>query len=347
MQPLFHRSRLPGFVPEIAAAGDRLAERWFRLEHGAVLDVAHEMMRTTLEIITRTMFSTSVLDRLESVSTALVTVLRYSSEHLSNPFQMPLWLPTPGNLAFRRGLSLLDELIRALIRERRDSRVRRDDLLDRLLHAVDPETGEVMDEQQIRDECLTIFVAGHETTAVTLTWCWHLLGTHADAYERLQEEVDTVLRGRDPTLDDLTSLPFTRAVIEETMRLYPPAIGVVRKAIADTALGGYRIPSGTLVFVNFANIQRHPDFWHAADSFHPERFLPGTAQPGHRLAFMPFGAGPRVCLGNHFAMAETMLLLAALARQFRLEPLPGQTVEPEIVLALRPKGGLRMRVSMR
>ena len=205
-----------------------------------------------------------------------------------------------------------------------------------------------MDDRQIRDECLTIFIAGHETTAVALTWSWYLLASREDVRERLHVEVDEVLHGgRVATLDDLPALPFTRALFDEAMRLYPPAIGVVRKTVGDIALGGYAIPAGTLVFVSIANIHRHAEFWTDPDSFQPERFLPGGKTPGHRLAYMPFGAGPRVCLGNHFATAEGVLLLANLARQFRLDPPPGLRVEPEIVLTLRPKGGLKMRISAR
>ena len=347
MQPLFHRTRLAAFVPEINAAGERLAERWSSFGPGARIDVAHEMMRATLEIVTRTMFGTSVLNRIETLSPALTTVLRYSSEHLSNPFQLPLWLPTPANLAFRRSLGVLDATIGELIRERRASGVRCDDLLDRLLYAADPESGERMDDRQIRDECLTIFIAGHETTAVALTWSWHLLATWPRACESLHAELDHWASASAPSLEDLPALPYTRAVLEETMRLLPPAIGVVRKAVCDTELGGCRIPGNTLVFVNIANIQRHPEFWQDPDTFRPERFLPGSSAPRHRLAYMPFGAGPRVCLGNHFAMAEGVLLLASLARRFRLEPVPGSTVAPEIVLTLRPKGGLGMTVRPR
>jgi cytochrome P450 len=204
-----------------------------------------------------------------------------------------------------------------------------------------------MDDRQIRDECLTIFIAGHETTSVALSWCWHLLGAHPEARERLHAELDTVIADRAPTLEDLPALPWTRAVLEETMRLLPPVIGVVRKTVADTELGGYGIPGGTLVFVNISNIHRHPDFWEQPDLFRPERFRAESPAPGHRLAYMPFGAGPRVCLGNHFAMTEGALLLAGLARQFRLDPVPGIVVEPEIVMALRPKGGLRMRIERR
>ncbi len=347
MQPLFQRSRLPGFADEIGAAGNRLAARWAALTQGQPVNVVHEMMRTTLEVITRTMFSTSVLDRLDTLSPALFTVMRYSSQQLSNPLKPPLWVPTPGNRAFHHALKILDDLIFGLIRERRGSGLRRDDLLDKLLYARDPDTGESMDDRQIRDECLTVFIAGHETTAVALAWSWYVLATHPTARERLQAELDTVLSGRIPTLSDLPALPFTRAVFEEAMRLYPPALGVIRKTTEATSLGGYRIPADTLVFVNIANIHRHPDFWDTPDRFRPERFLPDYPALGHRLAYMPFGAGPRVCLGNHFAVAEGLLLLATLAQRYRLDLEPGQKVEPEIVLTLRPKGGLWMRIMPR
>lgn len=347
MQPLFQRSRLPAFADEIGAAGSRLAERWSTLADGKPVNVADEMMRTTLDVITRSMFSTSVLDRLDTLSPALLTVLRYSSRHLSNPLRLPLWAPTPENRAFKRALKVLDSLIGGLIRERRGSGLRRDDLLDQLLHARDPASGVAMDDRQIRDECLTVFIAGHETTAVALAWSWYFLAVHADAQDRLHAELDAVLSGRVPSLNDLPALPFTRAVFEEAMRLYPPALGVIRKTTEEIGLGGCRIPADTLVFINIANIHRHPEFWDEPDSFRPERFLPDHPARDHRLAYMPFGAGPRVCLGNHFAVAEGVLLLATLAQSYRLDLGPGQRVEPEIVLTLRPKGGLWMRIAKR
>lgn len=347
MQPMFHRSRVAGFGGEIAAAGRSVIERWQGLAPGETVDVAHEMMRATLEVITRTMFSTSVLDRLGELSPALMTVLRYSADCMRNPLMPPLWLPTPGNRAFRHAMAYLDALIYGLIRERRDSGLRHDDLLDKLIYKEDPETGLTMDERQIRDETLTIFIAGHETTAVALTWAWILLAQHPGARERLQAELDQILQGREPTMDDLPRLPYTRAVFEEGLRLYPPALGVIRKTTEETELFGCRVPANTLVFVNIGNIHRHGGFWDEPDAFRPERFLDGQPAPAHRLAYMPFGAGPRVCLGNRFAMAEGVLMLAAIAQHFRLDLPPGQGVEPEITITLRPKPGLRTAVSRR
>jgi cytochrome P450 len=347
MQPMFHRSRVAGFGGEIAAAGRGVVERWRRLDPVEPVNVSHEMMRATLEVITRTMFSISVLDRLGELSPALLTVLRYSADCMRNPLMPPLWLPTPGNRAFNKAMAYLDALVYGLIRERRNSGVRHDDLLDKLLYAKDPDTGLAMDERQIRDEILTIFIAGHETTAVALSWAWYLLARHPDARDRLHAELDEVLRGREPTMDDLSRLAYARAVFEEALRVYPPALGLIRKVAEDTELGGCRVPGGSLVFVNIGNIHRHAGFWDEPDAFRPERFLEGQPTPAHRLAYMPFGAGPRVCLGNHFAMAEGVLLLATIAQHYRLDLPPGQAVKPEITITLRPKGGLPMRISPR
>lgn len=347
MQPIFHRSRLADFGGRVTATGEAVVARWRGFAPGASLDVSGEMMRATLEVITRTLFNMTLLDRLDQLAPALFTVLRYSSRHMSNPLMPPLWVPTPENRAFRRALRFLDELILGLIRARRASGVRYDDLLDKLLYTHDPETGHAMSDCRIRDETLTLFIAGHETTAVALSWVWYLLAAHPAARERLHAEVDMLPKDRAPGIEDLPDLPYTRAVFEEALRLYPPALGVIRRATENTELDGCPVPAGSLVFVNIANIHRHGDFWEEPDRFRPERFLAGDRAPGHRLAFMPFGAGHRVCLGNHFAMAEGVLLLAAIARHFQLELTPGQKVEPEIVLTLRPKGGLAMRLAER
>jgi cytochrome P450 len=347
MQPMFHRSRVAGFGGEIAAAGLAVAERWRALGPDQPVDVAYEMMRATLEVITRTMFSTSVMDRLAELSPALLTVMRYTAESMRNPFVPPLWIPTPGNRAFRRDMAYIDALIHGLIRARRDSGVRHDDLLDKLIHAEDPDTGQAMDERQIRDETLTIFIAGHETTAVALSWAWYLLAGHPEARDRLHAELDRVLRGRAPMVDDLPRLAYTKAVLDEALRLYPPALGVIRKAVRDTELGGYRVAANSLVFVNIGNVHRHAAFWEESEAFRPERFLESQPAPAHRLAYMPFGAGPRVCLGNHLALTEGVLLLATLAQRFRLDLLPGHRLATEITVTLRPKGGLPMRISPR
>lgn len=347
MQPFFHRSRVAGFASAISAAGADLAERWHRAPPGTLVAVDRDMARTTLDLITRTMFSTSVLNKVDQLFPALDLLLGYTSNHLLNPLRPPLWCPTAGNRAFKRALALVDELVVGMIRTRREGGQRFEDLLDRLVNAGDENGIPPMSDRQIRDEVLTIFIAGHETTAVALTWTWYLLATHPQTREKLHEELAEVLGGRAPTVADLPRLLWTRAVLEESLRLFPPAPGVIRKAATGTELGGYRVPAGALVFVNIGNIHRNGAFWTEPDHFRPERHLAAEPAPGHRLAFMPFGAGPRFCLGNHLANLEALLLLAQLAQEFRLDLPPETRVEPEIRLTLRPRGGLRLEIQRR
>lgn len=346
IQPFFARSRMGDYQAEVLAAGLSLCQRWQALPPAASVDVSEAMMRTTLEVITRTMFHTSELDRFDQFARALQTVLRYAANDHRAPLRPPRWLPTPRRRAFLCAMGFLDAFVYGLIRERRATTQDRGDLLDQLVAARD-EQGRPMDERQIRDEVLTVFAAGHETTAVTLSWVWHLLATHPDVQEQLHCEVVEALGDAPPAVADLPRLPWARAVLEEALRLYPPAVVLQRKTAAAETLGGFRLPAGARVLVNLANVQRHPAFWDEPDAFRPQRFLPGSPPPAHRLAFMPFGAGPRVCVGSSFAMAEALLLMALVARRFRLEPLPGVTVRPEIEVTLRPRGGLKLAVTPR
>jgi len=347
IQPQFVRSRVAEYADEMLAAGRCLLDRWQGLAPFTPVDIGEEMMRTTLEVITRSMFNTSVLSQLDRLSPALWTVLQFAANNISNPLRIPQWVPTRRNFGFRSAMRFLDDMVYGLIRERRNSATPRDDLLGRLICARDEDSGLPMDDRQIRDEVLTIFTAGHETTALTLTWACYLLACHPEASERLFAELETVLCHREPTFEDLPKLVWTRAVLEETLRLYTPAAVMMRKNTGETSLCGYRIPEGALMLINVANIHRHPAYWDIPDSFRPERFLADQLKPRHRLAFMPFGAGHRVCVGNAFALTESMLLLAMIAQHYRFNLLPGQTVEPEIQVTLRPKGGMRLAVSRR
>jgi cytochrome P450 len=346
IQPLFARSRMAGYQDEILAAGLSLCRSWESLPPAGVANVSTAMMHTTLEVITRTMFHTSVLDRFDAFAEALQTVLRYAANDHRTPLRPPRWLPTPRRRAFLRAMGLLDDFVYGLIRERRAAGPLAGDLLDQLLAARDPQ-GRAMDERQIRDEVLTVFAAGHETTAVTLGWVWHLLSIHPEAQERLYRELVEVLGDAPPSVADLPRLPWARAVLEEALRLYPPAVVLQRKTAAPEQLGGFELPAGARVLINLFNIQRHPEFWEEPDAFRPERFLPGSAPSRHRLAFMPFGAGPRVCVGSSFAMEEALLLMALIARRFRFEPLAGASVQPEIEVTLRPRGGHKLAVTRR
>jgi len=216
-----------------------------------------------------------------------------------------------------------------------------------LLFARDEETGDVMTDRQLRDEVMTIFLAGHETTSLALTWIWYLLSQHPDAQQLVEREVDASLQGRTPGYEDLARLPYTRMVIEEAMRLYPPAWGFSRQALGPDTIGGYHLPKGWLVFVIPAVMHRLPAYWADPDRFDPLRFTPEQTAARPKFVYLPFGAGPRQCIGNQFALIEAQLIVATLAQRYRLRLLPGHPVEPWALVTLRPRYGMKMIVERR
>jgi cytochrome P450 len=234
-----------------------------------------------------------------------------------------------------------------VIAERRASGSDRTDLLSLLLAARDPETGEAMSDRQLRDEVMTIFLAGHETTALAATWVSYLLAQHPQAEHRLEGELEAVLRGRAPSYDDLERLTYTRMVVEETMRLYPPAWGFSRTALAPDRIGGYDLPRGWLVFIIPWVMHRHPKYWDDPERFDPERFNPARAATRPKFIYLPFGAGPRQCVGNHFALTEALIIVATLAQRYRLHLVSSRRVEPRPLITLRPGDGVAMRVAAR
>ena len=303
------------------------------------------MRQLTLEVISHTMFSTSMAQHIDRIIHALQVSSQYAVESDSNPLFLPLWMPTSRNLEFRAAMRSMDELIYGLLARRRQSGELHGDFLDVLLHARDDETGEGLTDQELRDEILTFFAAGHSTTANALSWAWYLLATHPDARTRFHEEVDRVLQGRMPSAEDLEHLPYTRAVFDESLRLYPTAPLIQRKVTTPTTVRGVSLPQGARVVINLYNLHRHPDFWPHPEQFLPERWL-GSDRPGSRSAYRPFGAGPRACVGLHFASVEGLLLLALIARRYDLQ-LAQASVEPQFMVTLRPKGGLRMTLQRR
>lgn len=347
IQPIFHRSRVAGFADTMVSAADDLLRRWAGQSPGTVLQIDREMTRLALDIITRTMFNRSVLDQADRIGPALETVLGYATRTIGALWTPPLSLPTPGNLRFKSAMTYLNRLMADIIGERRRTGDHRGDFLDLMMNARDETTGEPMTDELLRDEVLTVFVAGHETTANTLTWTWYLLARHPEVMERLHQELDRVLAGRRPTAADLPHLPYTRAVFEETLRLFCPVAAMVRRTARDEVLGDRSIAKDTVLLIAIYNIHRHPDFWIEPERFRPERFLAGSEKPKHRLAYMPFSAGPRVCVGNHFALTEGPLLIASIAQRCELR-IPGdRPVEPELRVTVKPKGGLRMSIHPR
>jgi cytochrome P450 len=300
------------------------------------------MMKVTLRIAGTTLFSSDVTGEADEIGRAFRIGFAHVNRRMNTPPLVPHWLPTPGNLAFGRAKRLLDRVVLRLIAERRRSGAQPADLLSLLVAAQDEETGVGMTDEQVKNEVLTLLMAGHETMGAALAWTWYLLGRHPRVQNDLADEVRGRLGGRSPTLEDLPQLPLTRAVFEETLRLYPPAWGQPREALAADEINGYAIPAGAPVALSQYLTHRHPDFWDNPEEFDPQRFLPERAAGRHRFAYFPFGAGPRGCIGNHMALMEGPLVLATIVQRFCVELVPGQQVVPDATFTLRPRNGVKV-----
>ncbi|WNB76267.1 cytochrome P450 [Methylomonas koyamae] len=342
MQPVFQRGNLSALQPQIVAAGREMLRRWHRLGDGAQVNLCSEMMRLTLEVITQTMFGTSVLDRIEAIAPALDTALRHAAASLLNPLSLPPFVPTPGNRAFNRAMATLDGVVYGIIEQRRTNPAAAGgDLLDMLLQARGKDSGAGMSDRQLRDEVLTIFSAGHETTSNLLSWTLYLLARHPDALGRLRRELQDLPAEEDWQFADLQTLEYCKAVLNESLRLRPPVGVIMRKIRQDAEVEGYRLAAGSLALINIFNLHHHPQFWKDPERFEPERFLGNQSR---RFAFMPFGAGERICIGNHFALLESQLLLSLIVRNYAIELLDPGEADMEMVVSLRPKGGLPVRL---
>ncbi|MDQ4077905.1 MAG: cytochrome P450, partial [Chloroflexota bacterium] len=295
-----------------------------------------------LTIIGKTIFSTDLGEAIHSILESAVEAATFGNQRLASFVDIPLAVPTPANRRFKRALRRFDSVVYQLIETRRRQNRDSPDLLGRLLSARDEETGMQMSNRQIRDEVITILLAGHETSAVALSWTWYLLVHHHDVETKLHAELTTVLGGRRPTVEDLAELSYTRMVVEEAMRLYPPVWTFPRAAIGDDEIGGYHIPSDSLIILTQYLTHRHPDFWENPEVFDPERFAAGRAEDRARYAYYPFGGGPRSCIGIHFAMQELCLVLAMVAQRYRLHLQPGPPIEPKSVVTLHPSRDILM-----
>jgi cytochrome P450 len=345
IQTAFQRQQLAKLVPHIIAAAESFnQEQCIRL--GQPFDILDKMMKLALRIVGTTLFGTDITAEADDIGKAYRGGFEYVSHRMNSPPLIPVWLPTPRNLAFAKAKRRLDRVVLDLIAARRKETTRKDDLLSLLLAAQDEETGVGMTDDQLKDEALTLLTAGHETVGAALSWTWYLLSQNSEVQEDLYDEVHGRLQGRNPTLEDLGELPLVRAVFEESMRLYPPAWGQPREALAEDEINGFSIPAKGTVTVNQWVTHRHPDFWDEPEKFRPERFLPGHPER-HKFAYFPFGGGPRVCIGNTFAMLEGPLVLATIIRKFRVELVPGHLVVPDPTFTLRPKYGVQVCLSAR
>jgi cytochrome P450 len=343
VQPAFHRKYIGSFATTMTDATDAMLERWEPYaQTGQPFDVAKEMMRLTLTIVGKTLFSTDVSGEADRVGQALTIALEHTSKRMQALFDLGEKLPTPENRRFNEAIRTLDEVVYGMIEERRRTGAAYNDLLSLLLHAQDEDTGERMSDKQLRDEAMTIFLAGHETTANALSWTWYLLSKHPDVARTLRAEVNQVLGGRVPTLEDLPKLRYTKMVIDESLRLFPPAWGVGRTALGDDEIDGYRIPGGAIVALSAYVTHRLPEFWDNPEGFDPERWTPERNEKRPRFAYFPFGGGPRLCIGNNFALMEAQLIVATIAQRYRIDLVPGHPIVPEPMVTLRPKHGVLM-----
>lgn len=349
-QPAFQPRQVERYAEVMVDCAERRTADWHAGQH---LNVHEEMTHVTMEIVARTLFDTELRQEAAEIGRSIDLLM---TEYLSAGGVARIFLPkrlkflgllpTPSVRRQRAAIRRFDEILLPIIQQRRASGLARQDLLSMLLHAQDQD-GSQMTDRQLRDEAVTLFVAGHETTALALSYAWYLLALHPEKERCLHDELDSVLGGRRPGVADLPCLPYAEWVVKEAMRLYPPAWGIGREATEDVEIGGYAAPKGTQMFLYQWVMHRDPRYFDEPEAFVPERWDNDLARRLPRFAYFPFGGGPRVCIGNHFAMTEATLVLATIAQRFRLELVPGFQLQLVPSITLRPRHGIPMLVSER
>ncbi len=343
-QPSFHTRRIQAYADVMVAYTQRLLAGW---QPGATRDVNADMMQLTLSVVAKTLFDADIEKDAGRVGAALTDILEVTTKRIQSPIQViPDWIPTSGNRRRKAAVQDLDRIVLGMINERRASGEDRGDLLSMLMRARD-DAGHGMTDQQLRDEAVTIVLAGHETTANALAWTWYLLAQHPEVEAQLHTELDRVLAGRLPTTDDLRALAYTEMVIKESMRLYPPIPSFARLAMQDAQLGDYVVPKGMIVSMSPWVIHRDPRWYPEPEAFRPERLSRENEKLLPKGAYLPFSTGPRVCIGNNFAIMEAVLILATIAQRYRLRLVPGQTITPHAALTLRPNPNIQMTLEPR
>jgi cytochrome P450 len=341
-QPAFRRHHLERFCSLFAEATAEVLDSWERaVELGRPLDVEAEMVRVSLANLGASLFRADWRRDVDRVAPAVTEILAFANSRLTSVIDTSR-LPLPSTRRFHRRLELLDSILYPLIGERRRS-PGSDDLVGMLVDVRD-EDGARLTDKQVRDETISFFIAGHATIASALTWTWYLLSTHPESWRRLRAEVDEVLGGRPPGAADLPRLRYAGMVVQEAMRLYPPIYLLLRRALADDEVGGYRIPAGADIALCPYVTHRHPGFWDNPEGFDPERFAPELAGRRHRMAFFPFSGGPRRCIGEGFAQLQLPLVVAMVSQRYRLSLLPARPAEVGVAVTLRPRVPMLMRV---
>ncbi len=348
MQPQFHRQRIAALTTLMVEAIDAVLNTWEQAATtGEEFNIAPAFDQVTMSVILKTMFGTALnAQEMDEAAAAMTIGLDYIMQGTVT-HSLPKWLPLPGKKRFENAMARFDELVYRIIRECRRGEGTENHLLAMMLDMVDEETGEGMTDQQLRDEVATLFLAGYETTSITLSWAMYYLGQNPDMMQKLRAEVDGALAGRLPTMADLRNLPYTQMVIQESMRLRPPSYWLPRTAAEDDEIDGYPIPAGTNVVSLTYMYHHHPEEWENPDQFDPERFTSERSANRHKFAFVPFGAGQRMCIGRDFAMMEGQLALAMVIQRFNVSAIPGRVVKPQLTSTLRPKGGVPVKLTKR
>ncbi len=329
MQPAFHHTRLAQLDRMITDATCAMLEQWQRsYAAGKPIDLPREMSALTLTVTTRALFGVDLGDEVREVGEIVNRAASY--------------LEKPSNPRLIQSASELSALVDRIIQQRKRDFQDAGDLLSSLIMARDEHSGAAMGDEQLRSQILTLMLAGYETTASALTWTWYLLSKHPSAVERVREEARTALHGQPPTYGDIDQLPYTRMVLNESLRLFPPAWTLGRRALGADEIGGYPVAPGTVIAVCIYTLHRHPSFWDEPERFDPERFMPERSAARHKFAYMPFGAGPRQCIGNNFGLIEACLIIACIAQRFELHLMPGVEAEPQALFVLRPGRDLMM-----
>lgn len=342
-QPAFHTKRIQNYGDVMVEYTGRLLDEY---KPGQVRDINQDMMRLTLNIVSKTLFDAEMDANASRVNEALTAVLHASNETMGSGFIVPQWVPIPRNRRMAKAVRELDSIINQIIADRRTSNDDKGDLLSMLL-LTEAADGQRMTDKQVRDEAVTLFLAGHETTANALTWTWYLLSQHPEVEAKLHEEIDRVLEGRIPTMADLRQLEYTEMVLKESMRLYPPVPGIGRQATEDVQIGDVLVEKGRIIMISPSTLHMDPRWWDNPTEFRPERFAKGTEEPRHKYAYLPFGGGPRVCIGNNFAMMEGVLAMATMAQRYQMRFVADNPVIPNAAITLRPTHPMHMRIEAR
>lgn len=349
MQPAFHRQRIAGFADMMTGLTEKMLQKWEASRRaGRALEISPEMVHLTMAVVTQALFGDMVIDESRRISDAIGVLLEDINYRFSVPFHPPLKVPTAHNRRTMKSLKIVDQAVFDIINgRRRQSETGEFDLLEMLMAARDEGDGAGMNDRQLRDEVVTMFVAGHETTARALSWAFYLLDRHPDVESRLHEEVDTVLNGRIPVLADVPKLAYTRMILDETLRLYPPVWITNREVVADDEVMGYHVPAGSFVTVSPYLTHRHPQFWEQPEQFEPERFSPEQSAGRPHYAYFPFLGGPHQCIGKDFALLEATLILAMTAQRYRLRHVPGVKIRMLTHATLVPSNNLPMLLEPR